>query len=135
MGGVLRAGWPMRDIRDSFVTIVDIRLLAPVKYFVRVSINYCIINDIMPPVKPQPNRGYSAAKRRRFEQLLEARTAKKSSLEPAVVGSAEPGPSSTSISSVSSTPVTATVSDSQCKFSAYYVISVNHGASLLLPAV
>ena len=112
MGGVFRAGWPMRDIRDSFVTIVDIRLLAPVKYFVRVSINYCIINDIMPPVKPQPNRGYSAAKRRRFEQLLEARTAKKSSLEPAVVGSAEPGPSSTSISSASSTPVTATVTAS-----------------------
>ena len=129
MGGVLRAGWPMRDIRDSFVTIVDIRLLARVKYFVLVSINYCIINDIMPPVKPQPNRGYSATKRRRFEQLTEARTAKKSSLEPAVVGSAEPGPSSTSISAGDSH------SDSQCKFSAYYVISVNHGASLLLPAV
>ena len=112
MGGVLRAGWPMRDIRDSFVTIVDIRLLARVKYFFLVSINYCIINDIMPPVKPQPNRGYSATKRRRFEQLTEARTAKKSSLEPAVVGSAEPGPSSTSISSASSTPVTATVTAS-----------------------
>ena len=110
MGGVLRAGWPMRDIRDSFVTIVDIRLLARVKYFVLVSINYCIINDIMPPVKAQPNRGYSATKRRRFEQLTEARTAKKSSLEPAVVGSAEPGPSSTSISI--STPVTATVTAS-----------------------
>ena len=108
MGGVLHAGWPMRYIRDSLVTIVDIRLLAPVKYFVCVSLNYCIINDIMPPVKPQPNRGYSSAKRRRFEQLLEARTAKKSSLEPAVVGSAEPGPSSTSLAS--STPVTATVS-------------------------
>ena len=112
MGGVLRAGWPMRYIRDSLVTIVDIRLLAPVKYFVRVSLNYCIINDIMPPVKPQPNRGYSSAKRRRFEQLLEARTAKKSSLEPAVVGSgsAEHGPSSTSLAS--KTPVTATVTAS-----------------------
>ena len=111
MGGVLRAGWPMRYIRDSLVTIVDIRLLAPVKYFVRVSLNYCIINEIMLPVKPQPNRGYSSAKRRRFEQLLEVRTAKKSSLEPAVVGSgsAEHGPST---SLASKTPVTATVTAS-----------------------
>ena len=94
----------MRLHPDSFVTNVDIRLLAPVKYFVCVSLNYSIINDIMPPVKPQPNRGYSAEKRRTFEQLLEARSAKKSSLEPAVVGIAEPGPSSTMLAS--STPVT-----------------------------
>ena len=70
----------------------------------RVSLEYSILNDIMPSVKPQPKRGYSSAKRRRCEQLLEARAAKEPALEPAVV---EPGPASTTLASA--TPVTVTV--------------------------
>ena len=69
----------------------------------RVSLEYSILNDIMQPVKPQPKRGYSSAKRRRCEQLLEARAAKEPALEPAVV---EPGLGSTTLAS--STPVTVT---------------------------
>ena len=73
----------------------------------RVSLEYSILNDIMPPVKPQPKRGYSSAKRRRCEQLLEARAAKEPALEPALEPAVvEPGLGSTTLAS--STPVTVT---------------------------
>ena len=93
----------------------------------RVSLDYSILNDIMPPVKPQPKRGYSSAKRRRCEQLLEARAAKEPALEPAVVAR-------TCFDHVGIVDASDSHSD-RSKFSSYYVISINLGASLLLPAV